>query len=396
MASLMDLDPSMFPAFAAFPAGLPPKGVTANFENPYTLAPLVYSMGALFVFIMMCFVAARFYHKAVLIKRFTWDDLTCVLAALGVIEQLLTASMICHFGVGTHQWNLKVGNLIRTDFLMWGTAFVVGSLPTMLFAKLTFFILYMQIFRPRTHLVRWIWGGAAITTGFYVATAICQFYYYIPGPGQTWLTTIKIAPNTPSSTVGIVAACFNIFSDFYLFFIATIGIWQLQMPKERRLGIIGIFSTGLLACLVSIVGLVFRLRSKAGKDGSWELLPPALLCIIELSVGVSCSCMPSIGGLTKHYSKQISGLAAYFTFLRRRTYGKGSSLDERSDEYNSASRKGGASYGIREPDAWREDAELAQLQPVQISAFDNRDKGWQPKEDGIHVREEFHLKDERR
>jgi hypothetical protein len=116
----------------------------------------------------------------------------------------------------------------------------------MMLAKLTFFIFYIQIFRPRDRLVKWIWGGALITTGFYVATSICQFYYYVPGPGQTWISKIDLNPNSPLATIGIVSSCFGIVSDFYLFALAAVGIWQLQMPKEQRLGIIGIFSAGLL------------------------------------------------------------------------------------------------------------------------------------------------------
>jgi hypothetical protein len=103
----------------------------------------------------------------------------------------------------------------------------------MMFGKLTFFILYIQIFRPRRRLVGWIWGGLVISTGFYVATSICQFYFFIPGPGETWVAKINLDPNSPLATVGVVASCFGILSDFYLFFLAAVGIWQLQMPKER-------------------------------------------------------------------------------------------------------------------------------------------------------------------
>lgn len=115
-----------------------------------------------------------------------------------------------------------------------------------MFAKLTFFIFYLQIFRPRPQLARWIWGGAFVSTGFYISTSIVQFYYLVPGAGQTWIGKIDLDPNSPSATVGVVASCFGIASDFYLFFLAAAGIWQLQMQMERKLGIIGIFAAGLL------------------------------------------------------------------------------------------------------------------------------------------------------
>ncbi|KAH6665544.1 hypothetical protein B0J14DRAFT_233604 [Halenospora varia] len=387
----LNLDPKLLPLLADYPAAIAPDGVKTNFNHPFTLAPLAYWMGSIFVFVMLCFLVARLYNKAFLTRRFTWDDLTCLIAALGTIEQLVTACIICKAGAGTHQWDLKVGQIISDDFLIGGAAFVVSTLPTQMFAKLTFFILYLQIFRPRKGLILWIWSGAIVTTGFYIATSIAQFYYLIPGSGQTFITKISTDPDSPSATVGVVASCFGIVSDFYLFFLAATGIWQLQMPKKTKLGIIGVLATGLLACVVSIVALVYRLRSKNGSDGTYELFPPILLIIIELAVGISCSCMPAVGALAKHYSKNFSGLRSYFSLLRTRTYGRGSSRDKKSqpDEYSGLRSTGGSNVSQPELYSKLEGAELTQLQPIQTSG--GRGGKWGPEAAVINVHQEIHL-----
>jgi hypothetical protein len=141
---------------------------------------------------------------------------------------------------------LKVRSSKLTIVVQSGAAFVVTTLPTQMFAKLTFFLLYLQIFRPNVELRRYIWGGAAICTSFYIATSIPQFYYLIPGPGETWVSKITLDPDSSLATVGVTASAFGIISDFYLFFLPVVGVWQLQMPKERKMGLIGIFATGLL------------------------------------------------------------------------------------------------------------------------------------------------------
>jgi len=115
-----------------------------------------------------------------------------------------------------------------------------------MFARLTLFILYFQIFHPNPNLRRWIWIGGLVNTGFYFATSIAQFYYLIPGPGKTWIGNINLDPNSPNATVGVVASSFGMLSDFYLFTLPAIGIMQLQMSKERKLGLISIFGSGLL------------------------------------------------------------------------------------------------------------------------------------------------------
>ncbi|TVY33145.1 hypothetical protein LOCC1_G007537 [Lachnellula occidentalis] len=298
--------------------------------------------------------------------------------------------MVAKATIGTHQWDLKIGQMISPDSMFGGVAFGVSTLPTFMFAKLTFFVLYLQLFRPRKGLVRWIWGGALFTTCFYIATSITQFYYLIPGRGQTWIGKVGLNPNGRYATVGIVASCFGVVSDFYIFFLAAVGIWQLQMPKKRKLGIISIFATGLLTCIVSIVALAYRIRSKSAVDGTYELLPPTLLIVIELSVGVSCSCMPAVGSLTKHYSNPFSGLRSHFSLLRTRPYGRGSSRDDRSQPEKYSGLRNTEDRNASQLELYHKlgEAELMQLQPVVIKGDHSRE--WQMEPAVINVQHEVY------
>jgi hypothetical protein len=102
--------------------------------------------------------------------------------------------------------------------------------------------------------------------------------------------------------------------------------------------------------------------------------------------------MPSIGALTKHYSKQISGLTSYFSFFRG-TYNRGSSLDESSQDYNRPRRKEGT-LNKSESHSWLEGAELGKLQPVKITTSGNRNRNCEMNGVGIHVEEEFYVQHE--
>ena len=120
--------------------------------------------------------------------------------------------------------------------------------PTLLLAKLSFYLLYSQIFWPNVKL-RWaIYIGGFITTSFYFAASICQFYYTVPLPGQTLLSKIDLNPDGNAARVGIATGIFGIISDFYLFFLPIAGVLQLQMSKDRKFGVIAVFTTGF-SCL---------------------------------------------------------------------------------------------------------------------------------------------------
>ena len=116
----------------------------------------------------------------------------------------------------------------------------------MLFLKLTFFIMYLDIFGP----MRWLricgYIGAIFTTLFYGSMTIALFIFATPGRGETWwshTTTrgerLDLALSVPQSVVGLAI-------DIAILVLPIVAVMQLQLPKKRKFGVILIFMTGLL------------------------------------------------------------------------------------------------------------------------------------------------------
>ncbi|MCJ1380898.1 hypothetical protein MMC17_004007 [Xylographa soralifera] len=370
--------------FDELPAAEPPPGVVPNFVNPYTQAPLLIITGSVFVAIMIMFVSARLYAKAFVIRKATWDDCKHASKERVAISNRSDSDLyfghVTQKGVGTHEWDLHIGALLDNNFLIPGYVFVVLQSPTLLFAKLSFYLLFYQIFKPKIA-IRWaIYIGAFITTAFYFSTSICQFYFQTPGPGQTWISKIDLDPNSPESTVGIATSSFGIISDFYLLFLPMIGIWQLQMITRHKIGIMLVFATGFIACIMSILSLIYRLKSKNGSDGTYELLPPLLLGVIEESVGVSCSCMPAISAILRRHLSSFAPFArlkSYFSSLRSRS--GGSSHRKPSKDSPSVS-------SIDSPYSAIADMELGQVARVKTYVERGRERG--VAEEGIRLKQE--------
>ncbi|MCJ1398262.1 hypothetical protein MMC11_001459 [Xylographa trunciseda] len=277
--------------------------------------------------------------------------------------------VVAQKGVGTHEWDLYIGALLDNNFLIPGYVYVVLQSPTLLVAKLSFYLLFYQIFKPKVA-IRWaIYIGAFVTTAFYTSTSIAQFYFQTPGPGQTWISKIDLDPNSPEATVGVATSSFGIISDFYLLFLPMVGIWQLQMITRHKIGIMLVFATGFVACIMSILSLIYRLKSKNGSDGTYELLPPTLLGVIEESVGVSCSCMPAVSSILRSHLSSFAPftrLKGYFSSLRSRS--AGSSLRKPSKGSPSVS-------SIDSPYAALPDVELGQVPSVKTYVKRGREKG---------------------
>ena len=69
----------------------PPTGQMSRFQDAYTLGPLYTLTMAQCLILTTCLVAARFYTKARIVKKLTWEDLTCltwILSLCGILSSL--------------------------------------------------------------------------------------------------------------------------------------------------------------------------------------------------------------------------------------------------------------------------------------------------------------------
>lgn len=118
-----------------------------------------------------------------------------------------------------------------------------------LFAKLSFFIYFLQIFNPKP-VLRWsIYIGACVITVFYIATTATLFALSTPPPGVSLAEQFAsfLGPSNSGVMDTVLAVgYFNLISDFYILLLPISGVIRMQLPKRRKIGVILIFMTGLL------------------------------------------------------------------------------------------------------------------------------------------------------
>ena len=118
--------------------------------------------------------------------------------------------------------------------------------PSILMAKLSLLLLYLEIFRPNIALRYLIYFGIVFISLFYTSTWIAFAVFSIPKPGQSLLVSILSPDTAKDIPLGITQGAINIVSDFYILCLPIPGVWKLQLPLKKRLGVIAIFMTGLL------------------------------------------------------------------------------------------------------------------------------------------------------
>lgn len=120
-------------------------------------------------------------------------------------------------------------------------------------AKLSLLLFYLEVFRPNLKLRYLIYLGIMFNVLFYTSIMIACFVFYMPRPGES-LFKVLYSFNAPEGSLfanvqgvlPIVQGGVNVGSDLYILCLPIWGVLQLQLEPKQKVGILGIFSTGLL------------------------------------------------------------------------------------------------------------------------------------------------------
>lgn len=118
-----------------------------------------------------------------------------------------------------------------------------------LFIKLSFYMLFFQIFKIKTFM-RWnIYITAAITIVFYLVITIILFVLMTPKPGTSFFEALLkafIASTSPTINATFAMSYFNILSDLYIIILPISAVIRLNICRPRKIGVVIVFMTALL------------------------------------------------------------------------------------------------------------------------------------------------------
>ena len=162
--------------------------------------------------------------------------------------------------------------MVTSTYISQTSAYLDGVLPAQIFGvlKLTFFILYLQLFHPMRWLRVCIYVGAAIEVIAYGAFTITMFVLMTPTSTEDWVTHLYSQnEHNAQYKVSIPVSCFGLVVDLYLLVLPLIAISRLQMPTQRKIGVAFIFMSGILACIASLLSIYYRVLDNQSNDTTW-------------------------------------------------------------------------------------------------------------------------------
>jgi hypothetical protein len=128
------------------------------------------------------------------------------------------------------------------------------------------------------------------------------------------------------SPIVIAQGAFNMASDIIILLLPTKSLWELQVPKGRKIVITLLFATGLVACAASIMRIVYTTKIEniyTTADVSHNGLFIGLWTEAEVALGFVVACSLSLPRLIqakkKNLSRVFSIVSSPFTSMRTGT-----------------------------------------------------------------------------
>ncbi|KFY86844.1 hypothetical protein V500_07355 [Pseudogymnoascus sp. VKM F-4518 (FW-2643)] len=274
------------------------SGHTPNFsDNAESTGMLWIHVAFPLTFIAGVLVGIRFwwrYSQAGSIGKSDW----CVLAALAnaFIQLAVGAVAMLQWGFGHHVQYLIKHNGIKYVQMSGMYFYIYQIFYKMLvsFTKLSFLYLYVDIFtghpRFRTVCQLTIYSVWAALIAFTLATTFqCAPIKF------NWNKTIK-GHCFKAPPFWYAHAAWNTAFDIFVFLLPIPVIRSLQMGRNQKAALMGVFILGAFVCITSIMRVIFLdIAAKTVTDDITFSTNRAFLWThIESCVGIICACLPTL------------------------------------------------------------------------------------------------------
>lgn len=224
----------------------PPPGRTANLEHPESNSYHVYIAAAVCIPLIVIFAILRIYSTIRLRQRRSKDDYTFMLATVCTLIYISLVIALLSKGLfGTHVWDLTLGDLRNTPFLL---VLLLESLwgPFVWFIKLSLLQLYLFLFERLEWMKRLAWIAILVTGLFYFSITIAKIALCAPRGSETYIMAFSTRRCNNTKVLGVVTGVFNIVSDLYLLILPVPAVLKLQVSDRDKFRSLTAFMTGIM------------------------------------------------------------------------------------------------------------------------------------------------------
>ncbi|RPA90572.1 hypothetical protein L873DRAFT_431643 [Choiromyces venosus 120613-1] len=278
-----------------------PDYVAPN-EGPwgYTTATVLLSVASVVVL-------ARIYCRGIIMKFIGGDDYCILFATATAVVLTVLLCKSAEYGAGKHVRDIPMDNIIQIVKIGYGMQILY--IVVMTFTKASLLLLLIRLVRNRRMSIL-IWS----IFGFMGAFAFASFWatvFTCTPPSYAWNKMDETRPhkgrcgNFKALQYWVPAG--NILMDFVLWLLPLKLIYPLKLPRAQKIGLYIVFILGAMVFISATVriSLILKLSvfGPGCSDVTWSTYPIGVWSIVEATVGIICSSLPTLRPLfKKHFS----------------------------------------------------------------------------------------------
>lgn len=309
---------------------------------PITVVTVVLSFATLAV-------GLRTFARAVLIRQFGMDDYAAIIALLFAMGSGIMVASNTIYGAGHHMGDPRIDWTQFPKYLRTFYISIVLYNASLTAIKLTFLLQYYRVLGTKK--MRQVVIYALVFVAMWSISQLLIVIFTCTPIETFWLgkevTGGKCMPNLP---FWYINAAGNIVTDVMIFIIPLPALGSLNLRKQQKLALIGVFCLGFFTCAISIIRIQYL---KLSDDTTWDNVDSSCWSVSELASGIICSCLPTLRPLLSHVmpsmgSRSAPSHAKYVHHSSGRDNTEGSSLSTK----NKSGKFGGRSV------VYPEDVEL--------------------------------------
>ncbi|KAK3497513.1 uncharacterized protein B0T23DRAFT_85793 [Neurospora hispaniola] len=251
-------------------------------------------------------VGLRTYARAVLIRQFGMDDYAAVIALVFAMGSGIMVASNTIYGAGHHMGDPKIDwtelpKYFRTFYIS-----IVLYNASLTAIKLTFLLQYYRVLGTRQ--MRKVVVYALIFVAMWSISQLLIVIFSCTPIEKFWLgDSIPNGHCMPNLPFWYINAAGNIVTDVLIFIIPLPALGSLNLRKQQKIALIGVFCLGFFTCAISIIRIQYL---KLSDDTTWDNVDSSCWSVSELGSGIVCSCLPTLRPLLSHVIPGMSSHSA--------------------------------------------------------------------------------------
>ncbi|KAK0377062.1 hypothetical protein CLIM01_05595 [Colletotrichum limetticola] len=277
-----------------------------TYSSAENIARVLIVPHAVFSVLATVLVGMRLYVTRVVAKSpWTFDEHVAIVALIANHIMLITEGISVEYGLGT-----DVNQIVElypggvSAFLKCILVLEIQYAIACPLSKMAVLAMFYRIFSASKMLRYSIWAITAMLVGWCIAVIMVSIFSCTPIP-RFWDRTIPgTCINSSNFFIGITVP--NIIFDILTVVLPIREVWALQMGREKKLAISGVFLLGGSVVLASIARLIlFAIyrpgQGTTGNNISQTVIIPHAASAVETCLAIIGACLPPCAPLFRRW-----------------------------------------------------------------------------------------------